>query len=114
LQRLRDEAHRFAVTYHRTLRGRENRRSALDEIPGIGSERKRRLLRAFGSVKRLREADVEALAAVPGISRALALQIQVALARPSAAQQAPVRRRLVAVPRPAGAPGTDGEGAEQS
>ena len=51
LQRLRDEAHRFAITYHRTLRGKERLRSALDSIPGVGAERRRRLLRAFGSVK---------------------------------------------------------------
>jgi len=102
LQRLRDEAHRFAVTYHRTLRARENHRSALDEIPGIGAERKRRLLRTFGSVKRLREADVDAVARVPGISQVLARQIQAALTTPATVVGTPRRSRLVAVPQAPG------------
>src|SRR5262249_53184885 len=53
LQRVRDEAHRFAVTYHRMLRKKERLRSVLDAIPGVGSERRRRLLRHFGSVRRM-------------------------------------------------------------
>ncbi len=57
LQRVRDEAHRFAVSYHRTLRGRRMVDSVLDEVPGVGPSRKRALLRRFGSLKRLREAD---------------------------------------------------------
>ncbi len=64
LQRVRDEAHRFAVTYHRTLRGKGMVDSVLDEVPGIGPARKRSLLRHFGSLKRLREADVDQLADV--------------------------------------------------
>ena len=64
LQRIRDEAHRFAVTYHRTLRNRRLIDSVLDDVPGIGTGRKKALLRAFGSVKRIREADVDALAEV--------------------------------------------------
>ncbi len=64
LQRIRDEAHRFAVTYHRTLRKRRLVDSVLDDVPGIGAGRKKALLRAFGSVKRMREADVDALAEV--------------------------------------------------
>ena len=64
LQRVRDEAHRFAVGYHRTLRGRRMVDSILDGVVGIGPERKKALLRAFGSVKRMREASVEELAAV--------------------------------------------------
>lgn len=72
LQRVRDEAHRFAVTYHRVLRGRERLRSVLDAIPGVGAERRRRLLRHFGSVRRMRAARLEELAAVPGISIHLA------------------------------------------
>jgi excinuclease ABC subunit C len=79
LQRLRDEAHRFAITYHRTLRGRERLRSVLDSIPGVGAERRRRLLRAFGSVKRMRAATIEELGRVPGISPALATSIRAAL-----------------------------------
>lgn len=79
LQRLRDEAHRFAITYHRKLRSRERLRSALDSIPGIGAVRRRRLLRHFGSVRRMREASIEELMQVPGIYRSLAEQILVAL-----------------------------------
>ncbi len=79
LQRVRDEAHRFAITYHRQLRSKERLRSAVDAIPGIGSTRRKRLLRHFGSVQRIRDASVEALAAVPGISAALAQQIKTAL-----------------------------------
>ena len=72
LQRVRDEAHRFAITYHRTLRGKQTRRSALDAIPGVGPKRKRALLRKFGSVKALREASVDDIAAVEGFSTRLA------------------------------------------
>jgi excinuclease ABC subunit C len=70
--RLRDEAHRFALAYHRRLRQRRIRESALDEIPGIGPRRKEQLLRAFGSVHRLARASPEAVAALPGIGRARA------------------------------------------
>jgi excinuclease ABC subunit C len=79
MQRVRDEAHRFAITYHRELRRKERLRSALDAIPGIGPARRRRLLRYFGSVQRIRAATVEDLTAVPGISHALAQQIQAQL-----------------------------------
>ncbi|MCY4616372.1 MAG: excinuclease ABC subunit UvrC, partial [Chloroflexi bacterium] len=72
LQRVRDEAHRFAITYHRTLRGKQTRRSALDAIPGVGPKRKRALLRKFGSVKALRQASVDEIAAVEGFSTRLA------------------------------------------
>lgn len=75
LQNIRDEAHRFAVTYHRGSRGKELVRSALDDIPGVGPNRKKALLRRFGSVRALRAADVEELEAVPGISAALAKTI---------------------------------------
>ncbi len=99
LQRLRDEAHRFAVTYHRALRGRERLRSVLDAIPGVGAERRRRLLRAFGSVKRMRAATVAELAQVPGIPAPLAGAIHAALARLPAPRDVDTRRgRLVAVP----------------
>jgi excinuclease ABC subunit C len=76
VQRIRDEAHRFAITYHRSLRGKRSIGSALDEIPGIGPTRKRALLRHFGSVKAIREADIDALVAVPGISRVAAESIK--------------------------------------
>ena len=79
LQRVRDEAHRFAITYHRQLRRRERLRSVLDNIPGVGATRRQRLLRHFGSVRRMRDASVAALAEVPGISPALAGEIQSAL-----------------------------------
>ena len=75
LQHLRDEAHRFAVTFHRSQRRRLTLRSALAEIPGIGEARQRLLLRHFGSVKKIREASLEDLAAVPGMTRASAAAV---------------------------------------
>jgi len=75
LQRVRDEAHRFAITYHRELRRRERLRSGLEDIAGIGPERRRVLLRHFGSLKRLRAATAAEIAAVPGISTRLAAEI---------------------------------------
>ena len=68
VQRIRDEAHRFAITYHRNIRGRTGLRSALDEVEGIGPKRKRELLRRFGSVRGIRGATLEELAAVPGMT----------------------------------------------
>lgn len=79
LQQIRDEAHRFALTYHRRLRLRRIRESILDEIEGVGDNRKEALLKHFGSVLRLRKAPVEEIAAVPGIGMALARQIHEAL-----------------------------------
>ena len=79
VQRLRDEAHRFAITYHRTLRDRKTVRSAFDDLPGVGPKRKRELLKVFGSIKRVRDAPVEQIAAVPGIGRALAARIKATL-----------------------------------
>lgn len=72
LQRLRDEAHRFAITFHRQLRGKGQVASALDEVPGIGAERKKALLNTFGSLKKIREASEEELAAAPKMNRAAA------------------------------------------
>lgn len=72
LQRTRDEAHRFALAYHRRLRARRLRESVLDEIPGLGEKRKMALLRHFGSVLRLKRASVEEIAAVPGMGWASA------------------------------------------
>jgi len=72
LIRLRDEAHRFALDYHRRLRNRIIRESVLDDIPGIGEARKAALLKRFGSVRRLSRATVEAIDAVPGIDKTLA------------------------------------------
>ena len=72
LQRLRDEAHRFAITFHRQRRSRAMTASRLDGIPGLGEKRRKALLKQFGSVKRISAASVEELAAVPGIGPALA------------------------------------------
>ena len=72
VQRIRDEAHRFAVTYHRKLRARESTRSVLDEIPGVGPKRRQALLRHFGSIDAIRKASVDELAAVPSMNRATA------------------------------------------
>lgn len=66
LQRIRDEAHRFAITYNRNLRSKRSIRSALDEIPGIGPVKKKQLMRTFGSVKAIREADVVQIQEVVG------------------------------------------------
>ncbi|MBI3747024.1 MAG: excinuclease ABC subunit UvrC [Chloroflexi bacterium] len=76
VQRIRDEAHRFAITYHRKLRARAAVRSAFDDLPGIGPRRRAVLLRTFGSVKRIREAPLEQIAALPGIGPALAARIK--------------------------------------
>jgi excinuclease ABC subunit C len=79
VQRLRDEAHRFAITYHRDLRSKRQTRSAFDDLPGVGPKRRRALLRVFGSTKRVRDAPVEQIAAVPGIGAALAARIKATL-----------------------------------
>jgi len=79
VQRLRDEAHRFAITYHRKLRAKSQTRSVLDDVAGVGPARKRALLRVFGSTRQMRSASVDQIAAVPGISRALAETIHAAL-----------------------------------
>ena len=75
LQRLRDEAHRFAIGTHRTRRSNELMRSALDEVPGIGAGRKRALLHHFGSARAVAVATIEDIKAVPGISGAIARKI---------------------------------------
>jgi excinuclease ABC subunit C len=72
MQRIRDEAHRFAITAHRKMRKKERLVSRLDQIPGIGSARKKELLKTFGSLDGVRKASVEDLAKVPGITTALA------------------------------------------
>src|SRR5207249_1006128 len=75
LQRVRDEAHRFAITYHKKLRTKQTLYSALDKIPGVGGVRKRALLRAFGSIKRIEEATVEDLLQVPSVNEKIAREI---------------------------------------
>jgi excinuclease ABC subunit C len=75
LQRVRDEAHRFAITYHQKLRVKQTLYSALEKIPGVGGARKRALLRAFGSVKRIEQASLEELLKVPSINEKVAQEI---------------------------------------
>ncbi len=79
LTRLRDEAHRFAIGYQQKLMRRRNFQSVLEDIPGVGAGRKRALLRHFGSLKRVREAAIEELSQVDGVSVALAERIHAAL-----------------------------------
>ena len=79
LQRVRDEAHRFAITFHRQRRSKAMTASALDDIPGLGEVRRKALLRHFGSVKRLKEASVEQIREVPGIGAALGATIHATL-----------------------------------
>jgi len=75
LQRLRDEAHRFAITYNRQRREKKVRRSVLDEIPGIGPQRKKALLQKFGSVARLKQAGLDDIKAVPGMNSSAAQKV---------------------------------------
>ena len=102
LSRIRDEAHRFAITYHRTLRKNRTLRSALADVPGVGTKRQRELLRRFGSVRKIREATVEELAQAPGMSRAAAEAVR----RFFDADQAPAAGETGRT-----APGEDAEGA---
>jgi len=88
LQRVRDEAHRFAIAFHRQRRSKAMTTSVLDGIPGLGEVRRKALLRHFGSVKRLKEASVEQIREVPGIGAALGATIHLTLHDP-AAQTAP-------------------------
>jgi excinuclease ABC subunit C len=82
LVRLRDEAHRFAIEFHRKLRSVRNLRSGLDEIPGIGELRRKALLRHFGSLRRVREASEEEIAQVEGIGPSQARQVREFFLRP--------------------------------
>ncbi|MFO7765436.1 MAG: excinuclease ABC subunit UvrC [Pelovirga sp.] len=79
LQRLRDEAHRFAISFHRKLRRKQGLRSDLDQVAGIGPARRKALLKHFGSLKRLRAAGIKEIEQVPGISRAVAQRLVDAL-----------------------------------
>jgi len=79
LERVRDEAHRFAVSFHRKRRSKTLMRSILDSIPGVGKKRKAKLLRHFKSIKRIRAATLEDLSAVPGLNRKIAENIKNAL-----------------------------------
>ena len=75
IQRVRDEAHRFAVSYHRTLRSKELSHSILDEISGIGPKRKQALLQHFGSIEDIRKAKLDELLRVKNITHSVAEQI---------------------------------------
>ncbi|MET7456377.1 excinuclease ABC subunit UvrC [Streptomyces sp. NPDC005574] len=81
LQRVRDEAHRFAITYQRAKRAKRFRSSPLDDVPGLGETRKQALIKHFGSVKRLRSATIDQICEVPGIGRKTAETVAVALAQ---------------------------------
>jgi len=82
LRQIRDEAHRFAITYHRRLRARRSLASQLDEIPGIGPKRRSALIKRFGSLDRLSRASIEEISSLPEISRPLAERIVETLGRP--------------------------------
>ena len=79
VQRIRDEAHRFAITFHRSKRGKAMVASALDEVPGLGEVKRSALIKHFGSVAQMKQASAEELTAVPGIGPALAQKILAAL-----------------------------------
>ncbi|WP_371581085.1 excinuclease ABC subunit UvrC [Streptomyces sp. NBC_01314] len=88
LQRVRDEAHRFAITYQRAKRAKRFRASPLDEVPGLGEARKQTLLKHFGSLKKLRSATIDQICEVPGIGRKTAETIAAALAQAAPAAPA--------------------------
>ncbi|MEU0301400.1 excinuclease ABC subunit UvrC [Streptomyces sp. NPDC006175] len=87
LQRIRDEAHRFAITYQRAKRAKRIRSSPLDDVPGLGETRKQALIKHFGSVKKLRQATIDEICGVPGIGRRTAESVAAAFA--AAAPAAP-------------------------
>jgi excinuclease ABC subunit C len=80
LMRVRDEAHRFAITYHKKLRTKKAFESELDFVPGIGAKRKTMLLKHFGSVSRIKEASIEEISSIPGMSRSAAEEVKQYLA----------------------------------
>ncbi|MFF6991600.1 MULTISPECIES: excinuclease ABC subunit UvrC [unclassified Streptomyces] len=88
LQRVRDEAHRFAITYQRAKRAKRFRASPLDDVPGLGETRKQALIKHFGSVKKLRSATIDQICEVPGIGRKTAEAIAAALAQAAPAAPA--------------------------
>jgi excinuclease ABC subunit C len=81
LQRIRDEAHRFANTYHRNLRGKEMTKSVLDELPGVGPTRKKKILEHFGTPEAFLNASLEELEAVPGLPGRVARDVHARLHR---------------------------------
>jgi excinuclease ABC subunit C len=98
LQRVRDEAHRFAITFHRELRARERLRSVLDDLPGVGPRRRRLLLQHFGSLKRVVAASVEEIAALPSFGPEIARKIFEGLREIEKIAVPTGRRRLVLKP----------------
>lgn len=76
LQQVRDEAHRFAVTFHRNLRSKTSVASSIDLVTGVGPKKKRMLMRRFGSVKKIKEATLDEITAVPGMTRSLAIRLK--------------------------------------
>ena len=87
LQRIRDEAHRFAITHHRNRRSKSMVESTLDDVPGLGEVRRKTLLKHFGSLKKLREAEVDQIALVPGIGPRTATAIKEAVAKADATRK---------------------------
>ncbi|WP_326669560.1 excinuclease ABC subunit UvrC [Streptomyces canus] len=110
LQRVRDEAHRFAITYQRTKRAHRFRSSPLDDVPGLGDTRKQALLKHFGSLKKLRSATIDQICEVPGIGRKTAETIAVALAQ--AAPAAPAVNTATGEIMDEEEPGATGSGGE--
>jgi excinuclease ABC subunit C len=112
LARIRDEAHRFANTFHRDRRAKATLRSELDDIPGIGATRRQRLLKQFGSVRAIRQASVEELARAPGMNRKAAEQIAEYFAARARAEPAQLEAELDAdaAQGDAGDPGAGDDG----
>ncbi|MEG3626099.1 excinuclease ABC subunit UvrC [Streptomyces poriticola] len=109
LQRVRDEAHRFAITYQRTKRAKRFRSSPLDDVPGLGETRKQALIKHFGSVKRLRSATLDQICEVPGIGRKTAETVLAAFARSEPAAPAVNTATGEIMEEDDGAPGTTAE-----
>jgi len=81
LMRIRDEAHRFAITFHKQLRGKKALVSELDGVPGIGAKRKKQLIKHFGSISKIREGSIKEIASVPGLNKKLAEELKKHLSR---------------------------------
>ena len=89
---IQDEVHRFAIDYHRGLRKKAMEKSILDEIPGIGQNRKRALLAAFGSIENIRNADADELAAIDGMNRKAAEEVRLFFDRRKRLTERKIRR----------------------
>ncbi len=94
LQRIRDEAHRFAINHHRGRRSKSMVESMLDDVPGLGEVRRKTLLKHFGSLKKLREAESDAIALVPGIGPRTATAIKDAVAKADATRKTASQPRV--------------------